>query len=73
MEDTLNDMQSVVDEIRNYEHLKDIDHIWNDVESYKENIVDIGKKETKNSSEITSLRKETKDLIIFKSNVEKQR
>ncbi len=73
LEDTLNDMQSVVDEIRNYEHLKDIDHIWNDVESYKENIVDIGKKETKNSSEITSLRKETKDLIIFKSNVEKQR
>lgn len=73
LEDTLNDMQSVVDEIRNYEHLKDIDHIWDDVESYKENIVDIGKKETKNSSEITSLRKETKDLIIFKSNVEKQR
>lgn len=73
LEDTLNDMQSVVDEIRNYEHLKDIDYIWDDVESNKENIVDIGKKETKNSSEITSLRKETNNLIIFKNKVEKQK
>ena len=73
LEDSLNGMQSAVDEIHNFEHLKDINHIWDDVARCKENIVDINERETKNYTEITSLQKEAKNLITFKINLEKQK
>lgn len=69
---SIENIESKLTSLDEYEHLSEIDKIWGDVQLHKEEISELGDCIDSNKKDIESLKAETASLNAFRKNLEKQ-
>lgn len=69
---SIEDIESKLVALHEYEHLKDIDIIWNDVESQREEITALKEDTDYNTRSIDSIKADISNIMVFKNDMEKQ-
>lgn len=72
IERTLDNLQRSIDELNSYEHISDVDSMWNDIETAKGNISQLNDSTSSLKTGLENVESVTTELKGFKSEIEKQ-